>query len=321
MLQATAKLRATAKSRALGTQRAMPRPGAGRSSRVTHRRSSGLAVMGAALALALACSPHAEPTESPAAAPRLSAEETELMDTLDALSWVADGADSQRHAYVISAPWCGYCQRLYRRSRGIEGVQLRWVKTDARSPEHERQIAAATLTRDPAVLDAIYMGQGSLPEITDPEAGERLIAIHDASVQAIVSFLERRGGRLGYPTLIYAARDGVRVEPASEDPIAQLAAVAPRSDAVMGEPAAHHVATAELDEQPAAGVVVARAEGATVRAMPHRSGARILSLEPSQGVRAQSTLRVDGEQWYAVSVFRNGGVGYVLAAESDLRAP
>jgi hypothetical protein len=275
------------------------------------------------LATALACSPpHAEPADSGAPRAALSAEDEALLRAIESLSWVPDGPDRERHAYVISAPWCGYCQRLYRRTRDLEGVQLRWIKTDARSPEHETQIAAASLSRDTAALDAIYLGEGELPEITNPAAADRIVKIHDAAMQALIRDLELRSGvRFGYPTLVYAAADGIRIEPASSEPAEQLAAVAARPEAKSVEPAAYRLAFADLAGEPIAGVVVATAGGADIRVIPDRSAPRIVRLEPDQGVRAAGKVALGGDVWYAATVYRSGEVGYVLASETELRAP
>ena len=263
--------------------------------------------------------------EPPGAAPgvamsAMSPEDRDFLLALESLAWVPDGPASDRQVYVISAPWCGYCRRLYNNTKDLADLQLRWIKTGARNAKHARQIAAASLSREPAALQAIYLG-GTLPAVPDGPAAERIVDIHERAFSVLSEEIKQRtGGRWGFPTLVYATADGLRVTGASDDPASQLSDVLARPEARDLEPLAPRVANAEFATEPLEGTVVGTGAGdGAVRLLPGAHAPVITRLREGRGFDAQSKLTVDGELWYAVRVFRDGAPGYVRATDSALK--
>jgi hypothetical protein len=130
-------------------------------------------------------------------------------DVLDALSlapWIADGAESRRHAYVVFAPWCPVCKILFQRTRGArDGVQLRWVAGGSRDDRSTNQNLNVVSNRSLDMLTRIFLEPGA--EIADLQKNTQALLTLVRSEGAIKTVAPKIN-LTGYPTLIFADRGG-----------------------------------------------------------------------------------------------------------------
>jgi len=140
---------------------------------------------------------------------RGDAPQLDLFQTLNDLSWVADGSAGSRFVYVIYAPWCPYCKKLYAETRGLaSSVQIRWIaagSTNERARLNNIKIASS---RDPAKLRELFASGDIAGETA---AVPYAIDMNETVLQALRPTLDQLIKRsYGYPTLVFrTSRGGV----------------------------------------------------------------------------------------------------------------
>ena len=87
---------------------------------------------------------------------------------LDNAAWIPQGRPSDKQAYVVAAPWCPYCQALYKAAGTAKlDVQLRWVMAYPRDAQSEAKNRYAAITRSTEALDHTYKTGAPLPNLPD----------------------------------------------------------------------------------------------------------------------------------------------------------
>jgi hypothetical protein len=128
------------------------------------------------------------------------------LEALFQAPWIADGAASQRHAYVVFAPWCPVCKLLFQRTRGArDGVQLRWVAGGSRDDRAINQNLNVLSNRSLDMLTRIFLQPGA--EIADLQKNTQALLTLVRSEGAIKT-IAPMVNLTGYPTLIFPDRGG-----------------------------------------------------------------------------------------------------------------
>lgn len=236
-----------------------------------------------------------------------------LLALLDDAAWIADGAASDRHIYIVASTDCGWCARLYADSRGERhGVQLRWLLLGTLAGGAGALLAAD----DAALLGRVYAGEPA------PAAGGDGRILLDVNTWL--------PGLLGLdltvtPTFVFQGRTGLRVVPGLGDGLAGLlpqvqaraggAATVSRSRALVA------AGLAPVEPAPMARLVNFREVALPLYTLPDRQALPAGELAPRQSLAVTGLV---GDDWIEVAALQRteagGGTvpGYLLAPE-DVR--
>ena len=94
-----------------------------------------------------------------------------VMDFVENMPWIADGADTGKYLYVLADAGCTYTKQLYTMSRKYtKDVQIRWIFIDGQA---EGTYNSLYEDRTPKALDDAFMSQ-TLPEDNNPEKAAKI---------------------------------------------------------------------------------------------------------------------------------------------------
>lgn len=134
-----------------------------------------------------------------------------VMRLLDNAIWIPDGQASQKQIYVISAPWCPYCQKVYQSTRTLgKKVQLRWIEMSGSHNDSLSYIGAIAQTRDPKLLDSMYKYVNPSPasSMTIAQNADAYNSIVGSAIEIALCY-PQRAKCSGFPLLIWLEADGV----------------------------------------------------------------------------------------------------------------
>jgi hypothetical protein len=135
-----------------------------------------------------------------------------LLVDLDNALWIPDGPPSDRHVYISFSPWSTESRDLYiaTRENRPAGVQLRWLPSGARDPGSRREIMALAATRDPAVLENLFLRHGIESDFEATDFAERAADYQEGLRRGLELYADRnREAPPTYPSLVIPTRDGV----------------------------------------------------------------------------------------------------------------
>lgn len=244
----------------------------------------------------------------------------DLIDLLYNLTWIPDGGPWEKHAYVVYAPWCPYCKRLYALSRPLAGrMQLRWIPAGSRTAQWRRYNAALGLSRDPRQLAAVFTagrvtetGSKHFPSV---DLNEGVIAAHSAEIS------ELAGRTWGFPTVVYRSAAGVKgftgIATNFEDRLA-TAVDDPRYPVDRSK--SLELLRRSFSETPLLDNQHVRGRRRTdVHALPFADAPVIGRFDAGESRLALAEIAADGGRWVAIPFYRDDLRGYVPRAEIDIR--
>lgn len=284
--------------------------------RLVSRRAALAAALGGALALALA--------SAAAAAPVARLSDEELLGALQNVFWVSAQPAHPRTFYVIAAPWCGVCKRLYGQLREKTGFQARFMPTAPHTEEERRLLAYAILSQankgfEAKGLDAVYVTRKA-PEALGTEAARNFVVdVNVAAEMALMGPLRARtpNGGYGYPILVFPSRGRLVVVAGAPRDAGDLLAIVDERPELAGR-------TSGLDRFLVDPPVIARADGAAtagkqgaaVHAAPLAASPRLQALQPGERLTVAGETAVDGRKWLVLQAFQQGRpYGYGLAED------
>ena len=252
---------------------------------------------------------------------RGDAPQLDLLETLNDLSWVADGNAGARFVYVIYAPWCPYCKQLYIETRGLKSsLQIRWIVAGSTNERARRNNIKIASSREPAQLRELF-ASGDIASETAvvPYA----IDLNETVLQALRPALDQLIQRsFGYPTLVFHTTRGPRAQAGTprspqtylQDNVAATTA-APREPASL---AWLKRPMREIESLRGKSAVVQRAT--QVRALPFDDVPVVGSIAPGQSHRATRIVEAEGTSWVSIAFLRNGMRAFVPAEAVELQA-
>lgn len=215
--------------------------------------------------------------------------------------WTSTGkTPSGKVIYVVGAPWCPYCQRIYRshRENPID-VELRFLPMDVPQQADQRKLVDILIHQDGSGLERTYL-TGEPPKIDVDAATYRLVL--DAARHAAYGLRERlrpHFGKWGSPVLLHLeAGGGFAPYIGFVDPAEIAGYVRPDADTV--EPV-YPSLSSMMDERPIARKVVhVGAEGALMLSLPHDDMAAAGCLAQDFALTAVAEVSGGGKEWYKV---------------------
>lgn len=278
----------------------------------------GLLSVGAIVALIATMAP---PTPLMAAAEAPPLDQRQIASYLDNAAWVPDGPANQKHIYIVGAPWCPFCQALYRKSRSLVGkLQFRWIMAGSHDAASAAQNEELATMRDPSFLNHIYL-QGASAQSRPPTA--KLVADWNDGVareiEATAASLGAAGGQRtssGFPTICRksASNGQWNCHAGLLDVTTILSDVAPRPEAKDVIPAATLIQSKIKSERTISSTAMyARYAGVVVYAAPDKSSPVRGILDKDDGYHRGVDMIAatqDGEQWACFSLNATGGAKF-----------
>lgn len=241
--------------------------------------------------------------------------DSEMLEALDNSIWIPDGKVAEKQVYILAAPWCGVCQKLYQTSAAYRNrVQFRWIETGAADATSEEAVAEAAMLRNISVLDRMY-GTLENPKWADPALRENALrynsAVETAVREAVDKLIGRRGG---YPTIIWLANDRVHVlagMPTDLSPVVNSAVARPEAAAIVPRGVkllnAHYMAETVPHE-----VYRMVRDGVEMFALPDASSQLVARINKGVGYWAIRRATVDEEGWIELQYYKDTPRGYFV---------
>lgn len=244
-----------------------------------------------------------------ATAPR--AAEPDLLDALYDLAWIPDGSSWQKHAYVITAPWCAACKQAYRESRAlVSDVQLRWIPAGSDDQKWLNYNAALARSRDPRMLDELYL-TGTIADVGAP--GFRSADLNEGVLFARRAELERLLGRsYAYPTFVCRWGSEILARAGYSDELFDglPKAVAPDERHTPDGSKSLDLLSRPVDEAPIDDHVSAVARDAiATRALPFQDAPLVDLLEEGEARGVAAEIETADGSWIALDYPRQRGSG------------
>lgn len=236
---------------------------------------------------------------------------TVMWDVEHAL-WTSMGkTPSGKVIYVVGAPWCPYCQRIYRsyRDNPID-VELRFLPMDAFQQADQRKLVDILIHQDGSGLERTFL-TGEPPRIDVDETTYRMV--HDAARHAAYGLRERlrpHFGKWGSPVLLHHETDG-RFAPyiGFVDP-AEIA-VYVRPDSAAAQPVYPSIASLRGERVIAPKRVTVGAQGALMLALPREDMPAASCHAEGFAFTAVAEVSSGGKEWYRVEgVVFDGDMAY-----------
>ena len=134
-----------------------------------------------------------------------------LLDFVENMPWIADGADTGKYLYVLADAGCQYTKQLYTMTRKYtKDVQIRWIFVDGMA---EGTYNSLYEERTPEALNDAFMSL-TLPADKNPEQSAKIdqYVLKGFIVMIMRGLVAPAPDRFAYPTLIYGTPEKVIVD-------------------------------------------------------------------------------------------------------------
>lgn len=225
---------------------------------------------------------------------------TVIWDVEHAL-WTSTGpTPSGKVIYVVGAPWCPYCKRVYLTfMENPLDVELRFVPMDVPQQKDQRRLVDIIVNQDGSGLDRTYR-TGKAPRIDVDDATYKMVL--DAARGAAFGLRERLRpsfGTWGSPVFLFLAKEGGFIGLHGYHDVAELAADARPASAEAK--AVYPQIAPFLIERPIDIKVVRTGErGSLMLTLPRWDMATINCLAGNFALNAVAEVTVDDTHWYKV---------------------
>lgn len=243
----------------------------------------------------------------------------ELLTALDNSLWIPDGAPSDKQVYIIAGPCCGYSQALYRQTRNLQGIQLRWVEM-APTPNCAGFLGGVALSKtSKALVDMYETGrmERSVP-LPLTESAVRLNSGVESAIYYLVAALDStHGEHFDYPILVWLSKDGVRAQMRPDNVDAIFASIASRPEAVNTISIAPTFLNMSFQEKliPVK-MYRAKNDGVPLYSFPDTKSQLVYTLPKDGGYFGGRSVKANGESW--IEVTPGLGKQTLFAKESDV---
>jgi hypothetical protein len=238
----------------------------------------------------------------------------EFLAALDNSLWVPDGRPSDKQIYIIAGPCCGYSRALYRETRNVAGVQMRWVEESPTPNEKCLSYLGEIASRgDSGVLLEMYETLSEAqpaPFLSRDNANRWNDGVIGAVYDMVNALNPEHPNQFQYPTVVWLSKEGVRVAVRPKNIEAILASVIPRPDATNLTSRGRSFVSASYQYQTfPQRVFLAKYEGVALYTFPDPNSQLVYRLQKDLGYYGGRRVVVAGEPWIELSLHGKGEPG------------
>jgi|GEM_PF-6906710 len=247
-------------------------------------------------------------------------EDRNLMEALENLSWVRVTPHSKRVAYVLATPWCGYCHTLYNKLDTVEDIEVRWILVGPKSSFDKNMVQLAAIKRSKNVLDNVYKERRPMDEPNqDKDKAEIALDLQTIAGNALAQEYKKRGWRFGYPSVIIASTNGKIYARSYSSFEALVQFIEPVTTAQDFKPLVSRIIDAKVTPEKFRTKTLYAKKDTLILSAPGEQAIVLDILKEDTGHNSSSKLTINGEEWYAINMFKDGQVGPAYVKGTDVK--